>query len=241
MNKILNKILVMALLMVSSFSLASCFGTYGEVRYHSTDDQYEVTSAGPNVDYEIVVRYGTPYYYQGDLIYYLYNGMYYYPYYYNNYWYFRTYRVLPYPSRPWYRPSFGRPHRGDIRHHHSGYDRGGHHGRPGAGPGRGHGRHDGGGQHHPRFGGAGHNPGQHNPGAQPGRRPDARPQGNRPERRPDARPQQPRHQSQPHRSQAPTARPSAPARGSFGGHSGGSRPSGGGSHGGSRGGFGGRR
>lgn len=51
-------------------------------------------------DVSIVVRYGTPYYYNGSLLYYMYNGYYYYPYLRNNHYYYHRYsrpRPLPPP------------------------------------------------------------------------------------------------------------------------------------------------
>lgn len=79
------------------------------------EDIYVETQANvvrSDVDFNIVVRYGTPYYYNGSILYYIYRDLYYYPFYYNNYWYVRAY------SRPFnhlrYRPYF-RPHRYDYR------------------------------------------------------------------------------------------------------------------------------
>ena len=113
--KTLRLILVTLIL---GLSLTSCTIT----AYPTTqDDIYtevsvdEVNIAG--TDMNVVIRYGTPYYYSGSLLYYLYNGIYYYPYYYDNYWYFRAYRrPFPYIN---YRPYF-RPHRYDYRFN-SGY------------------------------------------------------------------------------------------------------------------------
>lgn len=52
-----------------------------------TDDLYE-----SNVDFNVVITYGTPYYNtEGLLLYYIYRNMYYYPYYYGERWYFRPY------------------------------------------------------------------------------------------------------------------------------------------------------
>lgn len=90
------------------------------------DDIYIETQADvvkSDVDFNVIIRYGTPYYYNGALLYYLYNDLYYYPFYYNNYWYVRAYR------RPFdhlhYRPYF-RPHRYDYKFspgHYRGFDR----------------------------------------------------------------------------------------------------------------------
>lgn len=105
--------------------LSSCaFETYTTTQ----DDIYTESSVDivqSNVDYNLVIRFGTPYYYNGSILYYLYEGLYYYPYYYNNYWYFRVYRH-PF-SHLGYRPYF-RPHRYDYRfyrdyHHPRGWYR----------------------------------------------------------------------------------------------------------------------
>jgi hypothetical protein len=51
---------------------------------------------------ELVVRYGTPYYYGGTVAYYMYNGGYFYPYSYNNMQRFHRYS-RPLPPRKSYR------------------------------------------------------------------------------------------------------------------------------------------
>jgi hypothetical protein len=96
------------------FSMSSCaVGAYAqdEVYYESIDG---------DVDINIVIRYGTPYYYDGSILYYSYNGWYYYPYYLNNsYYYYRYTRPLP-PPRYGHRfvPRRGdRPYYGGYRHH----------------------------------------------------------------------------------------------------------------------------
>ena len=102
----------LAIAMTFMFSFASC-ETY--VNATTQDDiytDYNDDIVRVDVDYNVVIRFGTPYYYQGSILYYIYNGLYYYPFYYNNYWYIRAYR------RPFdhlhYRPYF-RPHRYDYR------------------------------------------------------------------------------------------------------------------------------
>ena len=52
----------------------------------------------------LVIRYGTPYYYGGTIAYYMYNGGYFYPYSYNNMQGFRRYS-RPLPPRKSYRPA----------------------------------------------------------------------------------------------------------------------------------------
>ncbi len=98
------------LLMCISFTSCS-ISTYATTQ----DDMYidaEIDVVKSDVDYNVVIRYGTPYYYNGNILYYIYNNLYYYPYFYNDYWYFRVYR------RPFvythYHPYF-RPHRYDYR------------------------------------------------------------------------------------------------------------------------------
>ena len=112
----MKKIYILLIAMLFAFTLSSCsFETYATTQ----DDvytEYVNDVVYSNVDVNLVIRYGNPYYYNGSILYYLYNGIYYYPYYYNNYWYFRAYR------RPFahinYHPYF-RPHRYDYR-----FDRG---------------------------------------------------------------------------------------------------------------------
>jgi len=102
--------LTVALMML--FSLNSC-ETY---TYATTQDDIYVETVNDvvhsTVDFNIVIRYGTPYYYNGSLLYYLYEDLYYYPFYYDNYWYVRAYR-RPF-NHLYYHPYF-RPHKYDYR------------------------------------------------------------------------------------------------------------------------------
>ena len=103
-------IFILGLLMI--FSLNSC-ETY---TYATTQDDIHVETdvdiVQSNIGFDIIVKYGTPYYYNGSILYYLYEGLYYYPYWYENYWYVRAYRhPFKYYS---YKPYF-RPHRYDYR------------------------------------------------------------------------------------------------------------------------------
>jgi len=101
---------VIGLIMMLSFS--SCdtavFAT-------TQDDIYTETTvdiARSTMDFDAIVRYGTPYYHNGSILYYMYDSIYYYPFYYNDCWYVRAYR---YPfSHLHYHPYF-RPHRYDYR------------------------------------------------------------------------------------------------------------------------------
>lgn len=108
----MKKIYSILIGLMMCFTLSSCaFETYATTQ----DDIYvqtEVDVVRSTVDYQIVIKYGTPYYYNGSILYYIYDNLYYYPYYYDNYWYFRCYRrPFPYTN---YRPYF-RPHRYDYR------------------------------------------------------------------------------------------------------------------------------
>ena len=108
----INKIKIIIISLIMIFSLSSC----DTMIYTTTqDDVYvetQVDIVQSNVGFDTVIRYGTPYYRNGVVLYYFYDNIYYYPYYYNNYWYVRAYR------RPFthfsYRPYF-RPHRYDYR------------------------------------------------------------------------------------------------------------------------------
>lgn len=96
------KKLIYALLCALTITMVSCFASYA-----STDDVYY--NDGATV--EIIVSQGTPVYHNGNIWYYVYNNLYYYPFFYENHWYFRPYtRIYPYG----YDFHF-RPHRNDYR------------------------------------------------------------------------------------------------------------------------------
>ena len=109
---------------ITMFSFTSC----DTATFVTTQDDIYVEAQADiveyrNIDFNIIIRYGTPYYYNGSLLYYFYNNLYYYPFYYDNYWYVRVY------SRPFnhlrYR-SYFRPNRHDYRFrpgHYHGFDR----------------------------------------------------------------------------------------------------------------------
>ena len=81
----MNKIKYFLILLITVITFASCSTTYASSQSpYEYDDTYTTTS----VTFSTVVRYGTPYYIDNVLSYYLYRGIYYYPYRYNNYWYF---------------------------------------------------------------------------------------------------------------------------------------------------------
>ena len=89
----MKKILCGIIALMFLFTMNSCSSIYAEAAYE--DGIYYETD---NVS--VVITYGTPYYYNGSLWYYLYNGLYYYPFYYDGYWYLRPYRTLY--SWDWY-------------------------------------------------------------------------------------------------------------------------------------------
>ena len=92
----MKKLLFTLILSVVMISIQSCTTTYAAV-YDQYDEEYVISD---NADVNIIITYGTPYYYEGKLWYYLYNGLYYYPFHYNGYWYFRPYGTLY--SWDWY-------------------------------------------------------------------------------------------------------------------------------------------
>ena len=144
----MKKLLFTLILSVVMISIQSCTTTYAAV-YDQYDEEYVISD---NADVNIIITYGTPYYYEGKLWYYLYNGLYYYPFHHNGYWYFRPYGTLyswdwyhyhychftpnyrDYRFRPhhkdWNRPhhkDWNRPHHKDWnRPHHDGRRPGGH-------------------------------------------------------------------------------------------------------------------
>ena len=101
-------IIILISMIFLSFGLSSCDTTYAGV-----DSNQEALL--DNIDINLIVRNGTPYYYNGYLNYYYYRGLYYYPIYYNNYWYFRAY------NRPFRRGYFPIYHNWRPREHWRGY------------------------------------------------------------------------------------------------------------------------
>ena len=150
---ILNILSAICISLITLGTLCSC-----ETVYASTTTYDDMYYENDYASIDIIVTYGTPYYLDGVLQYYIYRNLYYYPFYYNDIMYFRSfYRPLP----PRHHYNFGRPHRGDIGFgHHRGHrpSHNGNHGGPGHDNHKPHGNH--GGQHQP-----GHsNHGQHQPG-----------------------------------------------------------------------------
>lgn len=104
-------------------TISSCgvytYATTQDDIYVETDDDI----VHSNVAFDVIIQYGTPYYRDGVLLYYLYKDIYYYSFYYNKYWYVRAYRrpFTHFDIRPYFRP-----HRYDYRFspgHYRGFDR----------------------------------------------------------------------------------------------------------------------
>lgn len=100
----MKKIKYFLIMLFAVISFSACSTTFASTQQYD-DDTY--TTVSTTVDFSTIVMYGTPYYIDNILSYYLYRGIYYYPYRYNNYWYF-------YPS-PYMRP------RGFVYHYQPGY------------------------------------------------------------------------------------------------------------------------
>jgi len=110
---------------ISVFMLLSTTSCVTSV--YAQDDEmytYEEPVVRTNVDIEIVIINGTPFIIDGLVQYYLYNGLYYYPYYYNNYFYYRVYaRPLIHYPRHWRPVPRGYWFRGDRFYKPNRYDR----------------------------------------------------------------------------------------------------------------------
>jgi len=89
----MKKIIAFLTVLIMCITLSSCI----------TSARAGVGGTYDDVDIDVVISYGTPYYNtEGLLLYYIYRDMYYYPYYYNNRYYFhRYYKPVPYNR---YRP-----------------------------------------------------------------------------------------------------------------------------------------
>lgn len=187
-----RKIFTFLVALFMLFTITSC-----EVYTHATtqDDihvEAEADVVRSNISFDVILRYGTPYYRDGALLYYVYRDIYYYPFFYDNYWYVRAYRrpFIHFDHRPYFRP-----HKYDYRFspgHYRGFDRPTHRphirptnpniGRPNGRPtnpnmGRPNGR-----PNNPNFGrpnGRPTNPNMGRPNGRPGPRPNMRPNNNR--------------------------------------------------------------
>lgn len=115
------------MIIVLSLTQMSCISSV-----YAQDDMYPIEEADvvrSNVNIELVIRYGTPYIVDGLVQYYLYEGLYYYPYYLRDYFYYRVYRAplyyyprywRPVPRAYWFRNgNFYRPQRYDRHHFNS--------------------------------------------------------------------------------------------------------------------------
>lgn len=105
----MKKIKVMIIFLMSLFIFSSC-ETYSQVIYD--EERIEVVTTTSNISYSTIITYGTPFYIDNILSYYLYNGIYYYPYYWNNILCFKPYRYIQ-PRGFRYIPT--RHHRPDYR------------------------------------------------------------------------------------------------------------------------------
>ena len=104
----MKNLIYLLLVTLLSLSVISC-ETYSQEIY---DDE---VIAYNNVS--LIITQGTPVYYKGNLHYYIYNGLYWYPIQYQNSWYFRAYTKI----YPWgYNFNF-RPHCSDYRFNPNSY------------------------------------------------------------------------------------------------------------------------
>ena len=123
----MKKVLTALMIIVLSLTQMSCISSV-----YAQDDMYPIEEADvvrSNVNIELVIRYGTPYIVDGLVQYYLYEGLYYYPYYLRDYFYYRVYRAplyyyprywRPVPRAYWFRNgNFYRPQRYDRHHFNS--------------------------------------------------------------------------------------------------------------------------
>lgn len=126
-----QKLIYLISIICLSLTLYSCDIAYYGVSSNPQCDDQEVFDN--KINYNIIVQYGTPYYYDGYLRYYFYEGLYYYPVYYNNYWYFRTFRrpfrygYCPdnrhWRPRPYMRGVYGNPDRFGTIYRNNSYNR----------------------------------------------------------------------------------------------------------------------
>ena len=105
-----NLILTILFSLSSIFMFTSCettaiVTTQDDIYYDDVKASQVIIN--PDFDLMVVIRNGVPYYHNGELLYYLYKNLYYYPFYYNNYWYMRAYRK-PFrhlSHKPYFRPN----------------------------------------------------------------------------------------------------------------------------------------
>lgn len=89
----MKKLMILLMMFTMTMTLSSCV-----VTAHAQDEVY----TNDDVDISVVLSDGVPYYYDGHLVYWLYNNWYYYRYWYNNQWYYYRYS-RPFPMyRGWH-------------------------------------------------------------------------------------------------------------------------------------------
>lgn len=116
----MKKIYALIISMLFCLSVSSCYSSFDVVG--PTDDVY--VDATPSVS--VILSSGIPYYYNSRILYYDYNGWYYYPYYLDGSLMFHRYRkpfrrhdyYRPHAPKPQYRPGGRRP----SGHHGGGYN-----------------------------------------------------------------------------------------------------------------------
>lgn len=111
----MRNFLLLLTILLSTVVLSSC--SVSSYTTYSTDDYY-VEDRG--ISYNIVVTYGTPFYFNNVLSYYWYDGIYYYPYRYNSIEYLKPFRTVR-PRGFVFVP--GRYHVPDYRFRHHSYSK----------------------------------------------------------------------------------------------------------------------
>lgn len=110
----MRKFLFLLSVLLSTVCLSSCSVS----SYAYTTDDYNVEYR--DISYNIIVTYGTPFYFNNVLSYYLYDGIYYYPYIYNSVEYLKPFRTVR-PRGFVFVP--GRYHVPDYRFRHHSYNK----------------------------------------------------------------------------------------------------------------------
>ena len=103
-----RKFMTILIYLIMLLSFSSCITSADTYPQNDAYIENEIDVIRPNASINTIFRYGTPYYIDGRVSYYIYKNVYYYPYYYGDYWYVRAYR---YPVNY---HNF-RPHRYDYR------------------------------------------------------------------------------------------------------------------------------
>ena len=121
-----RKFMTILIYLIMLLSFSSCITSVDTYPQNDAHIENEIDVIRPNASINTIFRYGTPYYIDGRVSYYIYKNVYYYPYYYGDYWYVRAYRYpVNYhnfkPHRYDYRFSPGR-YRGFDRPRYYRYD-----------------------------------------------------------------------------------------------------------------------